>query len=73
MDFSEARPEGLVDVPALQHQIVEITVAVPGSWQGGGAFVVESSQQLGVRELLVGPDTGKVQDLPQEDSVGPDI
>ena len=73
MDFSKARAESLVDVPTLQHQIVEITVAVPGSWQGGGAFVVESSQQLGVRQLLVGPDTGKVEDLPQEDSVGPDI
>ena len=73
MDFSKARPEGLVDVPALQHEIVEVTVAVPGSRQGWGGFVVESGQQVGVRELLVRPDAGKVQDFPQENSVGPDI
>ena len=73
MDFSKARPEGLVDVPTLQHQIVEITVAVPGSWEGWGGFVVETCQQLGVRQFLVGPDTGKVQYLPQQDSVGLDI
>ena len=73
MDFSEARPEGLVDVPALQHEIVEVTVTVPRSRQGWRSFVVERSQEVGVRELLVGPDTSEVQYLPQEDSVRPDI
>ena len=73
VDFSKARPESLVDVPTLQHQIVEITVAVPGSWQGWRSFVVKRSQELGVSQVLVGPDTGKVQYLPQQDSIGPDI
>ena len=65
MDFSEAGAEGLVDVPTLQHEIVEVTVTVPRSWQGWRSFVVERSQEVGVSQLLVGPDTGKVQYLPQ--------
>ena len=65
MDFSEARAESLVDVPALQHEIVEVTVTVPRSRQGGRSFVVERSQEVGVTEVLVGADTGEVQYLPQ--------
>lgn len=48
MDFSEAGAEGLVDVPTLQHEIVEVTVAVPGGWQGWRSLVVERSQEVGV-------------------------
>ena len=73
MDFSKARPEVLVDVPALQHEIVEVTVTVPRSRQGGRSFVVERSQEVGVSQLLVRSDAGKVQYLPQEDAVRPDI
>ena len=73
MDFSEARAESLVDVPALQHEIVEVTVTVPRSRQGGRSFVVERSQEVGVSQLLVRSDTGKVQYLPQEDAVRPDV
>ena len=43
-----------------------------GQFKAWDALALDG-QQLGVRELLVGPDTGKVEDLPQEDSVGPDI
>ena len=73
MDFSKARAKSLVDVPTLQHEIVEVTVTVPRCRQGWRSFVVERSQEVGVRQLLVGPDTGEVQYLPQEDSVRPDI
>ena len=45
MNFSKAGPEVLVDVPALQHEVVQVPVAVPGGGQGGGGLGVEGGQQ----------------------------
>ena len=68
MNFSKAGPEVLVDVPALQHEVVQVPVAVPGGGEGGGGLGVEGGQQGGVCQVLVRSDTSEVEDLPEQNS-----
>ena len=73
VNLSECRSQGLVDVPALEHEIVEISVTAGRSRQGRRRLVMKRGQQGRVRQVLVGSDTSEVEDLPEENSKGPDV
>lgn len=73
MDFSEAGPQTLGDVPALEHQLVQVAVAVPGAGEGGRRLAAEAGQQLRVAEVVVRPQPREVEDLPQADAEWPHV
>ena len=73
MNFSEARPQRLIDIPALQHKFVQVSMAISGTGKGGGRLVCEGGQHLGVSQLVIGSDPGKVENLPETHAERPDV
>ena len=73
MNFSEARSQRLIDIPTFEHKFVQVSMAISGTGKRRGRLVCEAGQHLGIRQLVIRPDPGEIENLPQTHAERPDV